>query len=534
MITYGETQVDVLAFDTVGEELKGSQVSHKHGDYIYYKRTYTGKAMAQVNVNSPSTYKYLATTNQCFVTTSNEGNIWSNSGDKINEADFENSVYYSSLSIGNKLIWQIDDVVYKMWLWAIGRYDATLLQPTDLNGSYLGSTDLGSIWNNSNQIPLDMTFDTANNMVWILFANHPDYQNINGFILGYNYVTHAVHSTPVGRCCARIEMYGDYIIVCNNSGNPTYLYPFDSLIAIKRSDIIADTVSAKTLSQTLYDGMSAGYRPEFFTISGTTAILGTNKGDEKIYSFEIGDIESWDDGASFVDDTREVWRFNTTSTLEYADDGYRGIFVGDGKLFTHRQTYGSSNYISGMTSYLLPPLEFVDRVLIDTLAAIGIIWSAGNMQGQITELRTALNRGFVYGEASDALSNEIIVAGVNTDVFGYTYDELSPNTTYYYKAFSEDSYGRVLGTLASFLTLVRASKVEGNLSILDGSAAIGAEVICINMTTGLIHGTVTTDDKGFFTFTTNTEDKYIIIAYGVIDNEDYIYSNLYIESEPTE
>jgi len=529
MISYGSREEDTVLLNEANKLVNSARMAYKHGDYIYCTRTTSTNEIAQVNVNTPTEYKYFRGSKDCSIITSNEDNLWGNNGVKFSETDFENPVVYT---LGGSLIFQVDNIIFVLSsTGSLVRWDNNIITPTSTTGGYLGGNTLPN-WNSS-AYPLGFKIDTVNNVAWILQTNEIGTAETAGQLTGVNLSTYETYEIPIGTSATNLEIYGDYILFCNSTSNAASLYYNNSIVAFKMTDIINGTPVAKKLSRVMYTGHSPTVLQTAFVVEGDKLILGGSQYDEKIYSFDIGDISLWDD-ATDVDSTlvAEVWMFSVPDVI-LNNKAFVFLGSGDGKLFVLRANMSTTNGICGVMSYSLPPLSFVDRVLIDTLSAIDIIYSSGNMQGQITAIRTAINRGFIYGEGSETLTNEILVSGLDTDVFGYVYDELTPNTTYYYKAFSEDSEGRILGGLISFLTSTQASEVKGNLSA-DGSPAVGVTVVCINMTTGLIIETAITDDKGGYSFVTETEDQYIIIAYGELEGVDYIHDQSFINSEETE
>jgi uncharacterized protein (TIGR02145 family) len=76
---------------------------------------------------------------------------------------------------------------------------------------------------------------------------------------------------------------------------------------------------------------------------------------------------------------------------------------------------------------------------------------------------TVSARGLVYSTSTNpTLSNTVFTIGSGTGSFSGTLTGLTPNTTYYVRAYATNSVGTAYGSLVSFTTLSSVTDIDGN------------------------------------------------------------------------
>ena len=103
----------------------------------------------------------------------------------------------------------------------------------------------------------------------------------------------------------------------------------------------------------------------------------------------------------------------------------------------------SQQVILNFTHYVCPTVE--------TLAATSISYASANLNGNITDNggTNITEKGFYYGTSASNLTQSVTVGG---DSFSCRIYDLTPSTTYYYKAFATNSAGTSTGTVKNFTT----------------------------------------------------------------------------------
>lgn len=106
---------------------------------------------------------------------------------------------------------------------------------------------------------------------------------------------------------------------------------------------------------------------------------------------------------------------------------------------------------------------------VSTTAASGISSGSAALNATVAEsgCTPISNAGFEYSTTSGFVGGTVVTATPSGGYFSATVSSLSPNTTYYYKAFAENNGGKVYGSELSFKTSSLAAPVAAAASELN-------------------------------------------------------------------
>ncbi|MBQ1653640.1 MAG: fibrobacter succinogenes major paralogous domain-containing protein, partial [Bacteroidales bacterium] len=95
-----------------------------------------------------------------------------------------------------------------------------------------------------------------------------------------------------------------------------------------------------------------------------------------------------------------------------------------------------------------------------TLSATSVGPTTANIRGLIISGGQNMTLGFLYGTYSYNMQHNVIASSTSNDEFSYQIINLTPNTTYYYKAYATNSAGTDEGELLSFTTTPTSSEYD--------------------------------------------------------------------------
>jgi uncharacterized protein (TIGR02145 family) len=206
---------------------------------------------------------------------------------------------------------------------------------------------------------------------------------------------------------------------------------------------------------------------------------------------------------------------NTVLTIGSGTGSFSGILTG----LTGNTTYYVRAYAtnSAGTAYgnevfftTLPPVTpTLTTSSVSSITFTSVI-GGGNISSDGGAAVSA--RGLVYGTSSSpTLSNTVFTIGSGTGIFSGTISGLTPNTTYYVRAYATNSAGTAYGNEVSFTTFQTVTDIDGNIY---GAVPIGNQVwMAENLKTtryrngGLIPN-VTTDNTAWGILTTGAWSYY--------------------------
>ena len=132
----------------------------------------------------------------------------------------------------------------------------------------------------------------------------------------------------------------------------------------------------------------------------------------------------------------------------------------------------------------------------------GVTSTFATLNGYLPTVIDIIENGFYWGLSGGALNTKITVPLVAKGTFSYFLEGLSPDTTYYYKAYATNSTGTVYSVVKSFTTLVTAINPSFvGTAAKDGVVIQGAVVCLLDTINKKFVGKTTSNDHGRFCFT---------------------------------
>lgn len=136
---------------------------------------------------------------------------------------------------------------------------------------------------------------------------------------------------------------------------------------------------------------------------------------------------------------------------------------------------------------------------VSTTAASGISSVSATLNATVTKsgCTPISNAGFEYSTTSGFVGGTVVTATPSGGYFSATVSSLSPNTTYYYKAFAENNGGKVYGSELSFKTSSLAAPVAAAASELNHNS-FKASWTAVDGATGYSLDVLTDTGKVFY------------------------------------
>lgn len=136
---------------------------------------------------------------------------------------------------------------------------------------------------------------------------------------------------------------------------------------------------------------------------------------------------------------------------------------------------------------------------VNTTAASGISSGSATLNATVTQsgCTPISNAGFEYSTTSGFVGGTVVTATPSGGYFSATVSSLSPNTTYYYKAFAENNGGKVYGSELSFKTSSLAAPVAAAASELNHNS-FKASWTAVDGATGYSLDVLTDTGKVFY------------------------------------
>ena len=152
---------------------------------------------------------------------------------------------------------------------------------------------------------------------------------------------------------------------------------------------------------------------------------------------------------------------NTGNILYWNGTTWVNLAPGSEGQFLKMSSSGIPEWVRLSTSAVL-----ADTVATLTTSVISISSTGASSGGNITSDGgvTVSARGLVYSASTNpTLSNTVLTIGSGTGSFSGTLTGLSPNTTYYIRAYATNSVGTAYGNEVSFTTLATVTDIDGNI-----------------------------------------------------------------------
>jgi|GEM_PF-2117790 len=250
----------------------------------------------------------------------------------------------------------------------------------------------------------------------------------------------------------------------------------------------------------IFDGNSTNYG----TVTGNVTFNDTSSNNGTITgsSTFVGDL-SVDNTGSLVSPIREYVQ-NATTTRNFLDSDAPWTVIADGAIVNiYHATYDGSTVFQTENDgqFVTNPYTLITVPTIITETPTNISSSSVTFNSNVTNIGTSnISRyGFTYGTNS-SLTTVIATTTINSTVsapgaLSQNISGLTPNTTYYVRAYARNSSGRGYGSILSFTTTNGQSVSVPTIS--TGSAS------SINQTSATIVGNISstggenTDQRGF-------------------------------------
>jgi phosphodiesterase/alkaline phosphatase D-like protein len=293
-------------------------------------------------------------------------------------------------------------------------------------------------------------------------------------------------------------------------------------------------------------GTAYGNEYNFTTLSASSAAISTTAITSIAQTTASGGGNITSDGGSSITVRGICWSLNQNPTLadSFTDNGPgTGIFssqltnLSPGKTYYVRAyatnatgtTYG--NQVSFLTASDIPKV---------TTSAIGTVTSTtAQAGGEVLDNNgsTVTTRGICYNTiGSPTISDNVKSESAAIGTFSLSLTGLTPNTTYYIRAFATNAIGTAYGAQVQFVTPVSSATItttavtsittttatSGGVISADGGSPVTARGVCWSTSTNPVTGTstMTDDGTGSGSFTSSLtgllpNKKYYIRAYAI-------------------
>ena len=127
---------------------------------------------------------------------------------------------------------------------------------------------------------------------------------------------------------------------------------------------------------------------------------------------------------------------------------------------------GQPGQVISMSSTGIPSWSGAAYSTLTTSSVSSITYTSVSAGGNISSDggATVSARGLVYITSTNpTLSNTVLTIGSGTGIFSGTISGLTPNTTYYVRAYATNSAGTAYGNEVSFTTLSSVTDIDGNI-----------------------------------------------------------------------
>lgn len=141
-----------------------------------------------------------------------------------------------------------------------------------------------------------------------------------------------------------------------------------------------------------------------------------------------------------------------TKTVTHNSDGSKNITISCSGSLPYGNGYGPQ---SGSLSSTVSLTTITRNSAITTNSATSVTYQSATANGNVTDTGIPANtdRGIYWGTSSGSQPYQISAGSGGAGTFGVNMTSLSPNTTYYYKAYTYNArYGTIFGSVVSFTT----------------------------------------------------------------------------------
>lgn len=206
---------------------------------------------------------------------------------------------------------------------------------------------------------------------------------------------------------------------------------------------------------------------------------------------------------------------------------------------------GSNRWWASFTLGIRPAAASLP--VLDTAAADDITKNSATLNGEITDVGvgSCTARGFVYGTSSESDPGNVAPGSsaydaytsesgtFSTGVFDAGVSGLTPETTYYVRAWAQNSAGYAYGDEISFATLAIMYAISGVVS-LNGAPVESATVRCIRQSDDVALTAQETDGSGVYTFDELEGDELYHLAVEYADGGTLYNAKSLWDVEPYE
>lgn len=162
-----------------------------------------------------------------------------------------------------------------------------------------------------------------------------------------------------------------------------------------------------------------------------------------------------------------------SKTITHDANGAKSITISASGTLPYGNGYGPQ---SGSLSGTATLTTITRATAVTTQSASSVTSDSATANGNVTDAGIPANtdKGIYWGTSSGNLPNKLAVGSGGTGAFTRSMTSLSPGTTYYYKAYSQNSGGYAYGSEVSFTTTAVAPTVTTqNCSSVTFNSATG-------------------------------------------------------------
>ena len=291
----------------------------------------------------------------------------------------------------------------------------------------------------------------------------------------------------------------DNDVLYQNVPNPFDCTTIAELAISSQSNVNIQLVDVNGRTITTFNGpLNAGiHKFEISAGKPQTYLLNANVGS-KSHSIRIVNI-----GNGYGNTIKYIgYSENTTAKLECENQftigdnmGYTGYATIDGNVTTSETLIQQQNTDQHIT--LNFSSQSTAQLAVITILASSVGSTTATIRGYLLNGEQNTTLGFLYGEDEDYLQYNVIASQISNHDFSFRLAGLSPNTTYYYKAYATNMEGSAYGEVLSFTTTSPDEPISQPEVITIPATSVGPTSATINgqllnggqATLGFMYGT---------------------------------------------
>ncbi|MEK7612212.1 MAG: hypothetical protein AAB407_02635 [Patescibacteria group bacterium] len=175
-------------------------------------------------------------------------------------------------------------------------------------------------------------------------------------------------------------------------------------------------------------------------------------------------------GSSFVNVSKSINNLSPNTTYYFRAVGASNVGASEGTILSFTtQGGGQSGSAPNIT----------------TLSAYSIEQTSATLQGSANPNGNSTNAWFEYGTSQslgNTVGNQNVGSGNGSVNYSFSIQNLSPNTTYYFRAVGSNSYGTTQGSILSFTTQANQSSGSAPSATTNSASGVGQNSALLNGT----------------------------------------------------